>query len=75
MIEQPYKISDTSKSSEIQKAFEHLHSQAIKITLADDVPTTDTVPSGVVVVYDDGAGTKRLYVRTGKNNIGYINLT
>lgn len=75
MIEQPYKINDTSKPAEIQKAFEHIHSQAIKITMADDEPTADTVPAGVVVVYDNGSGTKRLYVRTGKNNIGYVTLT
>jgi len=41
----------------------------------DVLPTAGTVGWGEIVVYDDGAGTKRIYVRTGKNNIGFVGLT
>lgn len=39
------------------------------------LPTANTVPVGKKVIYDDGAGTKRIYWKTGKGNLGYITLT
>ena len=39
------------------------------------IPTASKVPNGKIVVFDDGAGDKRLYFKTGKNNLGYIALT
>ncbi len=39
------------------------------------IPTAKTCPEGHVVIYDDGAGTKRLYLKTAKKNLGYIALT
>ena len=42
-------------------------------TIYTDVqPTADTVPLGKKVVYDDGAGTKEIYYKTGKGNLGKI---
>ena len=41
----------------------------------DTVPTAATTPQGKMVIYDDGAGTKRIYYKTGKDNLGYITLT
>jgi hypothetical protein len=42
---------------------------------AHQEPTASNVPHGKIVIYDDGSGTKRLYFKTGKNNLGYIALT
>lgn len=39
------------------------------------LPTAETVAEGEMVIYDDGSGTKRLYVKTAKGNLGYVNLT
>lgn len=49
------------------------NAQAVKYT--DTMPTTETIGQNEVHVYDDGAGTKRIYFITGKKNLGYINLT
>lgn len=40
-----------------------------------NVPTASDVPLGKKVIYDDGAGTKRIYWKTAQNNLGYISLT
>lgn len=69
-IEQVYKVQDT----DTQKALEHLAGLAVGLQTTETEPDVKTVPFGVVVVYDDGT-TKRLYVRTGKDRIGYITLT
>lgn len=69
-IEQVYKVKD----SDTQKALEHIAGQAIALQTTDTQPILTTVPFGVVVIFDDGT-TKRLYVRTGKDRIGYIVLT
>lgn len=39
------------------------------------IPTVDTVQQNELVVYDDGIGVKRLYLITGRGNLGYITLT
>lgn len=39
------------------------------------LPTAKTVPEDHLVIYDDGNGTKRLYMVTAKRNLGYITLT
>lgn len=75
MIEEVYRVSDTKDLAAIQKTLQHLHSQATAWSYSDEEPTIKTVPFGAVVVYDNGAGTKRLYVRTGKDNVGYVSLT
>ena len=72
MIQELYK---TTKDPATQKALEYLHKQAVPIRFVSTIPSTAHVPTGTFVIHDDGAGTKRLYVRTGKDNIGYIALT
>ena len=49
------------------------HAMSVKHT--DILPTAKTVSEGQLVIFDDGAGTKRLYVITQKKNLGFINLT
>ena len=70
MIEQVYKAKD----NDTQRALEHLHSQSVGVNYTTTAPTADEVPAGKVVVYDDGT-TRRMYVRTGKGDVGYISLT
>ena len=59
----------------LQKILEDNAERTEGTIYTDTTPTTDTVPVGRKVIYDDGAGTKRIYWKTGKNNLGYINLT
>lgn len=75
MIEEVYRVSDTKDLATLQKALQHLHSQATNWSHTSEEPTAATVPFGTVVIYDNGSGTKRLYVRTGKDNVGYVALT
>lgn len=49
--------------------------QAMTVKNTSKLPTIDSVSEGQVVIYDDGAGTKRIYVVTAKKNLGYITLT
>jgi len=39
------------------------------------IPTVDTVQQNELVLYDDGVSVKRLYLITGRGNLGYVNLT
>ena len=75
MIDEIYKLSELSPENlnVIHKVFSSIYEQAVGIEYVSSVPTE--VPYGKLVVYDNGAGTKRLYVKTGKGNIGYITLT
>ena len=49
--------------------------QAMTVKHTSTVPTTGTVSEGQVVIYDNGSGTKRIYVVTGKGNLGYVALS
>jgi len=49
--------------------------KALSVKYSGVLPTSSTVAEGEIVIYDDDAGTKRLYVITGKKNLGYVNLT
>ena len=73
MITQLYKAPDAPVS--VQKALDYLHTNAVPITYTSTIPTAAHVPTGGIVIHDDGNGTKRLYVRTGQDNVGYISLT
>lgn len=50
-------------------------SKALSVKHSSVLPTVLTVAEGELVIYDDGASTKRIYVVTGKKNLGYLNLT
>lgn len=49
--------------------------KAMSVKYSSVVPTATTVAEGEIVIYDNDAGTKRLYVVTNKKNLGYVNLT
>ena len=59
----------------MQQILDDIIEQSEGTIFTDTLPTTTTVPVGKKVVYDDGAGTKRIYYKTGKGNLGYISLT
>lgn len=71
MIDQVYKVQD----NDTQRALEHLHAQSVGVSFSKNEPTTKDVPSGKMVIYDNGSGTVRLYVRTGEDSVGYVTLT
>ena len=55
--------------------FDKLFDNAAGMKYTDELPTKSNVSDREVVVYDDGAGTKRLYFVTAKGNLGYVTLT
>jgi hypothetical protein len=59
----------------LTKILSDIHQQALGVIYTDTLPTIDSTPFGKLVVYDDGAGTKRMYLRTGKSNLAYVGLT
>ena len=52
----------------------NIQTQALSVKNTSILPTIKNVSEGQIVIYDDGAGTKRMYVVTAKKNLGYINL-
>jgi hypothetical protein len=77
MIERPSQITsfDKSQVTNLKANLDALFNNASGIKYTDTIPTADTVGQNEVVIYDDGAGDKRLYMITGKKNLGYITLT
>jgi hypothetical protein len=71
MIDELYNVP--KQDPDLQKVLSYLHQESTGIEYTDAVPTE--IPFGKIVIYDDGAGTMRVYFRTGKNNIGYAALT
>jgi len=47
----------------------------MSVTTTNILPTARNVSQGQTVIYDDGNGTKRIYVITHLGNLGYISLT
>ena len=66
---------DNSQTNTLNSIIENIQSQALSIKHTNILPTVKTVSEGQLVVYDDDAGTKRLYVVTQKKNLGYVTLT
>ena len=66
---------DNSQTNTLNSIIENIQSQALSIKHTNTLPTVKTVSEGQLVVYDDDAGTKRLYVVTQKKNLGYVTLT
>ena len=58
-----------------EMTLEAVVAKAISVKHTSVLPTSSTVAEGELVIYDDDAGTKRLYVITGKKNLGYVTLT
>ena len=59
----------------VEMTLEAVVAKAISVKHTKVLPTAETVAEGELVIYDDDAGTKRLYVVTGKKNLGFVNLT
>ena len=66
---------ESSQVNNLNSILDSIRTQAMSVTHTAVLPTAKTVPEGQLVVYDDDAGTKRLYVVTQKGNLGYIDLT
>lgn len=73
MIPEIYKTS--TADTETQKALQYLHQKSTPITYTSVAPTLAKVPTGGIVVHDDGSGTFRIYFRTGKDNVAYATMT
>ena len=78
-IEQVYRVPDLKEGSAptLQKALEHIHENAVGISFHHGAvePTADKIPLGKVCIWDDGVGNKKLFFRTGKDNVGSIALS
>lgn len=77
MINKPGDITkfDDTQVPMLRTMLDSLFNNASGVKYTDTVPTVKNVAQNDVVIYDDGAGTKRIYVITGKGNLGFINLT
>ena len=79
-IDEVYQINTNSpdETPTLKKALSSIAEQAVGSQYIDTLPTdpsTIKVPAGKMVIYDNGSGTLRLYVKTGKGNVGYVTLT
>jgi hypothetical protein len=75
-IDEVKRIADVSTpqgAAVLQEVLSNIHQQATGIIYTDVVPTK--LDSGRLAVYDDGAGTRRLYIKTAKDNIVFVALT
>lgn len=66
---------DESQLPILNSILDGIRIKALSVKVTSTLPTTGTVAEGQLVIYDNDAGTKRLYVVTGKKNLGYVNLT
>lgn len=54
----------------LKKILEQLYGEAVGVINTAVKPTSSTVPSGKIVLFDDGtAATRAIYIRTGKESI------
>ena len=65
---------DSVEDPHLEHILRHIHNESTGIVYTDTTPTASTTPQGKIVIFDDGT-TKRLYFKTGKDNLGYVNLT
>jgi len=77
MINKPGDITsfDKPQVAILKNMLDSLFVNSAGIQNTNIVPTTSTLSPGEIAIYDDGAGTKRIYVTTGKGNLGYVALT
>jgi len=73
-IDEIYIINTNSpeETPTLKKALTSIAEQAVGTQFVTEEPTQ--VPAGKMVIWDDGT-TRRLYVKTGKGDIGYVTLT
>lgn len=59
----------------MQRILDNIHNNAVGTTHTDDLDKAPKLAeSGKIVLADDGC-TRRLYFKTGKGFVGYLNLT
>ena len=58
----------------LQKILDEIRAQTPAIRYVAVAPTTATIQLNEFVVMDDGAGTKKLFVRTAQGNLGEVTL-
>ena len=77
MLDKPGEITALDKTNlpTMKNMLDKIFKDAGGFRYTNIEPTAKTVHEGEVVVYDDDAGTKRIYVITGQGNLGYVNLT
>jgi hypothetical protein len=66
-------VSTPQGAAVLQEVLSNIHQQAISFIYTDTVPTK--LDFGKVAVYDDGAGTQRIYIKTAQENIVSVALT
>jgi hypothetical protein len=76
-IDQVDRIADPADLATLQKILDDNANQTEGTIYKGGAvpPTADQVPLGKKIIYDDGAGTKRIYWKTAAGNLGFINLT
>lgn len=74
-IDKIYQVSALGERNlpELTKVLDHIHAKSFGFSYSDTIPTD--VPEGQMIIYDNDAGTKRIYFKTGKGNMGWIGLT
>jgi hypothetical protein len=72
-IYQPTSGNDKIDMGALRKVIDNIHDQAAGFVYSSTIPTD--VPHGKILIYDNGAGTKRMYVKTGEGNLGWVGLT
>lgn len=75
MIDKRSQLTSMDNLPAMNSILDDIRIQAMSVKHVKTVPTVSNVSEGQVVIYDDGAGTKRLYVVTGQGNLAYVNLT
>ena len=77
MISKPGDVTkfDQTQIAMLKTMLDSLFVNAAGIKNTNVVPTTSTLGPGEIAIYDNGSGTKRVYVTTGKGNLGYVALT
>lgn len=70
------KITDFNASTIpiLNKILEDINLDKPKLVYAKDAPTTNNVNKGELHVYDDGDTIRRMYFKTHKGNLAYLNL-
>jgi len=53
----------------MQQILDDISEQAEGVVYTSTEPTASTVPLGKKVIYDDDAGVRRVYYKTGKDNL------
>ena len=72
---------ENSQVNTLNSILDSIRSKALSVKLSSVLPTASTVAEGELVIYDTAVvfgvddGTKRMYVKTARGNLGYVTLT